>query len=120
MAETKKKGTKTPKAKKQENEVLEAINKAEVVTDNVIKVPEEVPEQTKTDAETVIEEANEILDNKANLEEVLEEKTEEIEKTIEKEIEKTEKIIEKGKNVLENRGNNNYAFTEFWNGTTMY
>lgn len=108
--------------KTQENEILEAISKINPLesVENVVKVPEEETENVKTDAETVISEANEILSNTESVESEIEIGKENLEETIEKEIEKAEKVIEKGKNILKEKSNNNYAFTDFWNGTTIY
>ena len=110
--------------KKKEKEVLDAIEKVNPVkeVENVVKVPEEDEKATEPIAapDTIIEEAKEILDNAENLEKKIEEHEEEMEKMVEEEIRKTEKIIEMGRETLNRRRNNNHAFTEIWNGTTMY
>jgi len=107
---------------KQENKVLEAINNVnpDETLEKVVSVPDETPENEKTDTEIVISEANDILDNTETIEDKIEDDKENIKETIEEEIKKVEKVVEKGKNILKERKNNNYTFTEFWNGTTMY
>lgn len=119
---TKKKPTNSQNTakKKQATETLKAINNVDVNKDveNVIKTPETEPENVKKENAEIISEANEILENVPNIEKEIEENKEELEKIVETEIKKVEKVIEKGKKVL--RKNNSEAFTDFWNGATIY
>ena len=114
--------TKNAPKKKQETNVLNAINKVNTKkeVENLVKAPEVEPEEVKTESQIIISEANEILGNTENIEEQIDEKRENIEKIVETEIKKVEKVIEKGKKVLKKHNNNSEAFTDFWNGAAIF
>lgn len=111
----------TPK-KKQETNVLSAINKVneKKEVENLIKTTEEELNDIETENEVIISEANEILENSENIEKQIDEKKEDIEKIVEAEIKKVEKTIEKGKRALKKNNIHSEAFTDFWNGAAIF